>query len=93
MAAGKPVVASDIEGFAAIVTHGDQGLLFPRKDSEALANALSLLITDPELARRMGARGREAAKEYRWERVAGQVEEYYEHCLRSDNGHSWKRAN
>ena len=92
MAAGKPVVASDIEGFAAIVTHGDQGLLFPRKDSEALANALSLLITDPELARRMGARGREAAKEYRWERVASQVEEYYEHCLRSDNGHSWKRA-
>ncbi|MCH7910044.1 MAG: hypothetical protein IIB38_10550 [Candidatus Hydrogenedentes bacterium] len=45
-----------------------------------------------ELARQMGARGRETAEEYRWERVACQVEEYYEHCLRSDNGHSWKRA-
>ena len=92
MAAGKPIVASDIEGYAGIVSHGHQGLLVPRKDSEALANALGLLVRNPELARQLGARGRESAEEYRWDRVANQVENYYQDCLRTANGHTWKRT-
>jgi len=92
MAAGKPVVASDIEGYAGIVSHGHQGLLFPRKDSEALAKALGFLVRNPEQARQLGARGRETAEEYRWDRVANQVENYYLDCLRSANGHTGKRT-
>ena len=92
MASGKPVVASDIEGYNAIVDHGRQGLLFPRKDSEALAASLARLIDDPDLAESMGVRGREDVEQYRWERVAGQVEEFYLDCLGSANGNTWTRT-
>ena len=92
MAAGKPVVVSDIEGYMGIVSDGQQGLLSRRKDSEALAEALKRLVRDPELGRRMGAAGRETVEQYRWEVVARQVERYYYRCLETVNGHSGKRA-
>ena len=72
MAAGKPVVASDIEGYSAIVSHGHEGLLFPRK---------------------LGAQGRRSVEQYRWNRVAGQVEDYYYDRMRLANGRTGKRAN
>ena len=92
MAAGKPVVASDIEGYRGIVEHGEQGLLVPRKDGDELAKALVRLIEDRDLARRMGGRGREMVEQYRWEAVASQVEAYYEVCLRAANGDTGTRA-
>ena len=92
MAAGKPVVASDIEGYRGIMEHGNQGLLFPRKDAEALTNCLALLIENPELAQRLGANGRRTVEQYRWEVVASQVEAYYEDCLRGANGFLKQRA-
>ncbi len=92
MAAGKPIVASDIEGYNAIVSHGRQGLLFPSKDAEALAAALALLARNPELAQSMGARGRQDVEAYRWDRVASQVVDFYYDCLSSANGHSRTRT-
>lgn len=81
MAAGKPIVASDIEGYAGILRHGEQGLLFPRKDPDALADALASLINDPARAARMGAAGRRSVEQYRWQVVARQVENYYLDCI------------
>ena len=92
MAAGKPIVASDIEGYNAIVSHGRQGLLFPRKDTEALAAALALLVQNPEMAQSMGARGRQDVETYRWDKVASQVVDFYYDCLSSANGHSRTRT-
>lgn len=92
MAAGKPVVASDIEGYAGIVTHGQECLLFPRKDIEALAQALGMLIRDPQLREKLGSQGRQTVKQYRWDRVAAQVEDYYHDCMSLANGRTWKRA-
>ena len=92
MAAGKPIVASNIEGYSGIISHGQQGLLVPRKNSEELATSLSLLIENPELAGRMGARGNQMVQKYRWAVVASQVEDYYEVCLRAANGVTRKRA-
>ena len=92
MAAGKPVVASDIEGFRGIVTHGEQGLLVPKKDSSALAEALGTLARDPELRRRLGGQGNRSAQDYRWEVVAGKVEDYYYSCLQAANGSSGTRT-
>ncbi len=92
MAMGKPVVASNLEGYASIVSDGKQGILFPPKNGEALAAALSRLVRDPELRRRMGQEGRLAVDQYRWEEVARQVEEYYYQCLDSANGHFGARA-
>ncbi len=83
MAAGKPIVASDIEGYNAVVSHGQQGLLFPGMDAEALAATLGYLVRNPDLARRMGATGRQTVEKYRWEAVTRQVESYYYDCLES----------
>ena len=92
MAASKPVVASEIEGYKGIVTHGQEGLLFPRKDPASLAESLALLIENPDMARRMGANGRESVEKYRWSVVASQVESYYEECSRAVNGFARQRA-
>ena len=91
MAAGKPVVASDIEGFRGIVTDGEQGLLVPKKDSDSLAKALEVLARDPELRRKLGGQGNRSAKDYRWEVVASGVENYYNSCLQTAYGSSRKR--
>jgi len=86
MAAGKPVVASDIEGFRGVMTDGEHGLLVPKKDSDALASALGTLARDPELRRKLGGQGNRTAEEYRWEVVAGRVENYYMTCLKAVKG-------
>ena len=91
MAAGKPVVASDIEGYRGIITHGEQGLLFPKKDSGALADTLRVLARDPELRQKLGGQGNRSAEDFRWEVVAGRVENYYETCLQAAYGSSRTR--
>jgi glycosyltransferase involved in cell wall biosynthesis len=74
------------------VSHGQQGLLFAPKDSEELARALTLLVANPELAQRMGARGHRMVQQYRWDVVASQVEDYYDYCLKAADGRARKRA-
>lgn len=86
MSAGKPVVASDIEGFRGVMTDGEHGLLVPKKDSDALAGALGKLARDPELRSKLGGQGNRTAEDYRWEVVAGRVEKYYNKCLQAVNG-------
>jgi glycosyltransferase involved in cell wall biosynthesis len=58
MAAGKPLVATDIPGCREAVVDGQTGLLVPPRDAQALATALARLIDDPTLRARMGAAGR-----------------------------------
>jgi len=81
MAVGKPVVASNIEGYASVITHGDDGLLVPPKDEEMLAQALISLITDESYRQQMGDRGILKAKEYSWEHIAQRVLSYYARVL------------
>jgi phosphatidylinositol alpha-mannosyltransferase len=77
MAAGTPIVASDIEGYASVLAHGEEGLLVPPKDEKGLAQALVSLMADESLRRQMGARGVLTASEYSWEKVAQRVFAYY----------------
>ena len=60
-ACGLPIVTTDTPGCRDVVTHGVNGLLVPVKNAQAIADALELLIGDPELRRRMGNAGREIA--------------------------------
>ena len=78
MAAGAPIVASGIEGYSSVITHGREGLLVPPKDEAALADALAALLKDVALRRRLGATGAMAVQEYRWERVARRVMDCYD---------------
>jgi phosphatidylinositol alpha-mannosyltransferase len=81
MAMGKPVVASSIEGYASVVSHGVDGLLVPPADKESLAQALISLLGEEALRREMGARGREKALEHSWERIARRILDYYVRIL------------
>ncbi len=78
MAAGRPLVASNIEGYASVVTHGVEGLLVMPKDAHSLADALLDLLADPDKRREMGENGRVRAEQFRWDRVSQRVLTYYE---------------
>ena len=71
-------MASDIEGYANLISHGVNGLLVKPKDEKALAAALSQLLKDKALRERMGALGRQRVEDYSWERVAQRVMDYYQ---------------
>lgn len=86
MAAQKPIIASSIVGYSAVLTHGEQALLVPPKDSVSLAEALATLIQDPGLREQLSAKGRESVEQYRWEKVAGSVMDYYQHLMGNANG-------
>jgi len=77
MAAGIPIVASRIPGFLDVMTEGKEGLMFPARDVEQLAEALEALIRDHDLRSRLSAGGRETAAHYDWDRVVDQIEQYY----------------
>jgi phosphatidylinositol alpha-mannosyltransferase len=81
MAVGKPIVASNIDGYASILTHGAEGLLVPPKDEKSLAQALTSLLNDEKLRQEMGAKGILKAKDYAWENVARRVEALYNKVL------------
>jgi phosphatidylinositol alpha-mannosyltransferase len=77
MASGTPVVATDIPGYASVLTHGQEGLLAPPKNPRALADALLKLLTDRQLRLAMAERGVATANRYSWENVSRQVVDYY----------------
>ncbi|MCA1587565.1 MAG: glycosyltransferase family 4 protein [Chloroflexi bacterium] len=77
MAAGVPIVASDIHGFKRVVERNVQGLLVEPKNPRALAAALYRLANDPELRHEMGEAGRVRAPEYSWERVTDRIVDFY----------------
>jgi len=79
MAVGTPIVATNIDGYANVVTHGEDGWLVPPKDSRALAQALVSVMSDETLRQQMGARGKLKAAEHSWERIAPRVLDY---CVR-----------
>jgi phosphatidylinositol alpha-mannosyltransferase len=81
MAAGLPVVASNIDGFAGVITHGVDGLLVRPKDEDALARALIELAEDGDLRTRIGEQARARAQHFSWERVSQRVLSYYERLL------------
>ena len=58
MAAGTPVVATDVSGIPELVEHEVNGLLVPPEDPEALADTLLRLHGDPALAARLAGAGR-----------------------------------
>ncbi|MHB8377490.1 MAG: glycosyltransferase family 4 protein [Dehalococcoidia bacterium] len=81
MAAGRAIVASNIEGFAGVLTHGVEGLLVRPEDPQALAAALIELLRDPERREAMVAHGRERVQHFRWDRVSQRVLSYYERLI------------
>ncbi len=83
MAAGLPVIASDIPGYRTVLKDGRQGRMVRPGDGVALATALEALLANPRLRKAMGEEGRETAARYAWPVVAAQVTELYREVHRS----------
>lgn len=81
MAAGLPVVASNIEGYASVITHGEDGVLVRPRDVMALADALSALVRDADARAALGSAGRRRADAYSWARVTQRLLSYYERLI------------
>jgi phosphatidylinositol alpha-mannosyltransferase len=77
MAAGVPIVASDIHGFKNVIQRNVQGLLVEPRNHRALAAALYSLARDPDLRHELGEAGRARAPEFSWERVTDRIVDFY----------------
>ena len=81
MAAGTPVVASDIPGYANVARRGLDAALFPAGDDVALGATLREVLRTPSRAAELVASGRERAAEYSMARLADLYVEHYERLV------------
>jgi phosphatidylinositol alpha-mannosyltransferase len=82
MAAGAPIVCSDIHGYKGVVQRNGQALLVPPRDPKALAAAITEVLTDTRLRARLRGSGLERVQQFSWEHVTEKVEEYYGFVIR-----------
>jgi len=81
MAAGTPLVATDLPGYRRVARDGMEAILVPPGDADALADALRRVLTDAEVARRMSNAGSERADELSMDRLAERYLGIYERLL------------
>lgn len=81
MAAGTPVVASDISGYRDVARHDREAVLVPAGDPAALAEGLRRVLDDPTLAARLVEAGTARAATFSMERLAGRYIGLYESLL------------
>ena len=82
MAASLPVVATNVGGNAEAVQEGVSGLLVPSEDPAALAAAITRLLSDPSLAMKMGAAGKQlAAEKFTTEAMMNRITRAYANLL------------
>jgi phosphatidylinositol alpha-mannosyltransferase len=81
MAAGTPVVSTDIDGYRNVATDGENALLVEAGNAHALASAMSRIIADPRLATRLTAAGRIHAQSYSLDALADHYVLLYEKAL------------
>jgi phosphatidyl-myo-inositol alpha-mannosyltransferase len=77
MAAGRPLVASDIPGYRSVASDGRQGRLVAPGDPVALAEAIAALLDNPALRGAMAEDGRRTVAAYDWVQVAARVADAY----------------
>jgi len=84
MAVSRTVVASNIDGYSSVVTHGQDGLLVPPRDSAGIAQTIITALKDAELRKRLSANARITAESYSWAKVAQRVADYYNKVLKEN---------
>lgn len=78
MALGKPIIAAAVNGIPEALRDGSNGLLIPADDPGALAEALRVLLSDPERARRLGLAAQETYREkFTLERCCESIRDVY----------------
>lgn len=74
MACKKPVIGTKVGGIPYVIDNGKDGLLVPQKDSQALADAIIKILSNPKLAKQMGENGYKKVKEnFTWNKKADET--------------------
>lgn len=82
MHAGTPVIMADVNGLGGMVERSGCGLSVPCEDHHALASAIKTAsLSDDKTRSDWGSAGREAARDYQWDRVTDRVLEVYRGVL------------
>ncbi|MBA2302409.1 MAG: glycosyltransferase family 4 protein, partial [Acidobacteria bacterium] len=77
LAMGKPIVATDADGLQDVLTPGTDAVMVPRRDSQALANAIIRLAQDPAECARLGANARRTGNAYDIDLFVHKMEQLY----------------
>jgi glycosyltransferase involved in cell wall biosynthesis len=83
MAAGLPIVASNIGGIPSLVEAGVNGFLVDPGNAAQIASRVSLLLSDPELRQLMSANNQEKVQCYTVDKVTDDLERIYLSCIRA----------
>ncbi len=78
MAAGRPIVCSDLPSSRELLKDGEDALLVPPGDAAGLASAIARLLADPALAQRLAREAHRRSRAYSWEARAGRVRQVLE---------------
>ena len=81
MAVGLPIVTSNADGFLDLVDDGENGLIFPVGDSEALWQQLSSIQSDPQKAEYLAEKAALRAEEFAVEKYLDALDDVYTTCL------------
>ena len=85
MAAGKPLVASNVGGIPDLVRHNENGLLVPPADEKALAAAIMQLIKEPRKAKLMGQHGKELCDQFSVEKMTQKIDNLYQELFKTQH--------
>jgi glycosyltransferase involved in cell wall biosynthesis len=82
MAEGLPVIGTDGGGVKEIIVHGENGLLVPMGDADAMANAIKTLLSDPDRAQLLGRAGYlRVRRHFTAEQTARKIERVYDEIM------------
>lgn len=81
MASGKPIVATENVGYKEVLSH-NEGFLVSPHDFTDFAKAILRLLKDEQLRKEMGMNGRRKALSYSWDKIAHEIDDYYQEILR-----------
>jgi phosphatidylinositol alpha-mannosyltransferase len=83
MAAGAPILASRIPGYANVLTHGREGFLAEPRNPASIAAGLVRLLSDRELRGHIKQAGQRTVRQYDWPVVAARIAAFYERTILS----------
>jgi len=86
MASKRAVVATEVGGPAEIIKDGENGILAKSLDSKSLAKAITYLLENPEMRKKMGENGRKLVEEkYTWDKIVSKYLKIYGEILQKTN--------
>ncbi len=82
LAAGKPIITTDIKSFSDVIKEGREGFLIPYGDHEKMSLKILELANDKELRLRMAGASRNRSLDFSWENITTKIIDFYKDCNR-----------